>query len=251
MTAYDPQSDPGPYQPPVKKSSRTFAWGVGRAIVWFVYAFALVAIVIATLAFVLQLFGADPNNGFAQWVYRSAARVTAPFRGIFPSHVNGNSVLDVSLLFAIIMYALFAVFVPRSSTSSTVGVTNPSAETVTTSSRPRSGRRSPGRRSPGRSRWIRPLQVAVTEHVVGGEPSRECDEVGGDELLGEDRGHRDGFGHPGGGERAGEADDRNERVATRHRDQRRDGSDDDVHDEQWPVADVAAVRLHARVETEC
>jgi uncharacterized protein YggT (Ycf19 family) len=85
--------------------------GVGRAIVWFVYLFALAAIVIATLAFVLQLFGADPSNGFAQWVYRSASRVTAPFRGIFPSHVNGNSVLDVSLLFAIIMYAIFALLV--------------------------------------------------------------------------------------------------------------------------------------------
>ena len=111
MTAYDPQPGPGPYRPPAKKSSRTFAWGVGRAIVWFVYAFALVAIVIATLAFVLQLFGADPNNDFAQWVYRSASRVTAPFRGIFPTHVNGNSVLDVSLLFSIIMYMLFALFV--------------------------------------------------------------------------------------------------------------------------------------------
>ena len=111
MTAYDPQPGPSPYQPPTKKSGRTFAWGVGRAIVWFVYAFALVATVIATLAFVLQLFGADPNNGFAQWVYRSASRVTAPFRGIFPTHVNGNSVLDVSLLFAIIMYALFALLV--------------------------------------------------------------------------------------------------------------------------------------------
>ena len=111
MTAYDPQPGPPPYQPPTKKSGRTVAWGVGRAIVWFVYAFAIVAIVIATLAFFLQLFGADPNNGFAQWVYRSASRVTAPFRGIFPSHVNGNSVLDVSLLFAIIMYALFALLV--------------------------------------------------------------------------------------------------------------------------------------------
>src|SRR5262245_50732621 len=61
------------------------------------------------MAFVLQLLGANPDSGFAQWVYRSASRVTAPFRGIFPSHVNGNSVLDVSLLFAIIMYALFAL----------------------------------------------------------------------------------------------------------------------------------------------
>ena len=111
MTANNPQSSPSHYQPPAKKSSRTFAWGVGRAIVWFVYAFALVAIAIASLAFVLELFGADPNNDFAQWVYRSASRVTAPFRGIFPSHVNGNSVLDVSLLFAIIMYALFALLV--------------------------------------------------------------------------------------------------------------------------------------------
>ena len=111
MTEYDPQSDPSPYRPPVKKSGRTFAWGVGRAIVWFVYTFALVAIVIATIAFVLQLFGADPNNDFAQWIYRSASRVTAPFRGIFPTHTNGNSVVDVSLLFAILMYALFALLV--------------------------------------------------------------------------------------------------------------------------------------------
>ena len=111
MTSYEPKNDPIAYQPPTKKSGRTFAWGVGRAIVWLVYAFALVATVIATLAFVLQLFGADPSSGFAQWVYRSASRVTAPFRGIFPTHTNGNSVLDVSLLFAIIMYALFALLV--------------------------------------------------------------------------------------------------------------------------------------------
>ena len=79
---------------------------------WLVYAFAIVAIVIATLAFFLQLFGANPNAGFAEWIYRSAARVTAPFRGIFPSHaVTNDAYLDVSLLFAIIMYAIFALLV--------------------------------------------------------------------------------------------------------------------------------------------
>ena len=62
MTSYDPQSARARYEPPTKKSGRTFAWGVGRAIVWLVYAFAVFAIVIATLAFVLQLFGADPTN---------------------------------------------------------------------------------------------------------------------------------------------------------------------------------------------
>jgi hypothetical protein len=111
MTAYDRGPSPSPYEPPSRRSSRTVAWGVGRAIVWLVYALALIAIVISTLAFFLELFGANPSSGFAQWVYRSAARVTAPFRGIFPSHTNGESVLDVSLLFAIIMYALFALLV--------------------------------------------------------------------------------------------------------------------------------------------
>jgi uncharacterized protein YggT (Ycf19 family) len=84
--------------------------GVGRAIVWLVYVFALVAIVMRRSPS-CSTVGADPAAGFAQWVYRSASRVTAPFRGIFPSHVNGNSVLDVSLLFAIIMYTLFALLV--------------------------------------------------------------------------------------------------------------------------------------------
>lgn len=111
MTAYDPRSGPGNYEAPAKKSGRTLAWGIGRGIVWLVYAFAIVAIIIATIAFVLQLFGADPSNEFAQWIYRSASRITEPFRGIFPTHVNGNSVVDVSLLFAIIMYALFALLV--------------------------------------------------------------------------------------------------------------------------------------------
>jgi hypothetical protein len=111
VTAYEPQASPGAYQPPVQHSTRTVAWGVGRAIVWLVYAFAIAAIVIATTAFFLELFGASTSSGFVQWVYRSASRVTAPFRGIFPSHVNGQSVLDVSLLFAIIMYALFALLV--------------------------------------------------------------------------------------------------------------------------------------------
>jgi len=101
-----------PYQPPPPRSPRTIAWSIGRGVVWLVYAFAIVAIVIATLAFFLQLFGANPNAGFAEWIYRSAARVTAPFRGIFPSHaVTNDAYLDVSLLFAIIMYAIFALLV--------------------------------------------------------------------------------------------------------------------------------------------
>jgi hypothetical protein len=72
----------------------------------------MLAIIIATLAFFLQLLGANPTSDFAAWVYRGAARVTAPFRGIFPTHaVTGDSYLDVSLLFAIIMYGIFGLLI--------------------------------------------------------------------------------------------------------------------------------------------
>jgi len=100
------------YEPHPPRSARTIALSVGRGVVWLVYAFAIVAIVIAAIAFFLQLFGANPNAGFAQWIYRSAARVTAPFRGLFPSQpITDNAYLDVSLLFAILMYAIFALLV--------------------------------------------------------------------------------------------------------------------------------------------
>jgi uncharacterized protein YggT (Ycf19 family) len=101
-----------PYQPHPPRSPRTISWAIGRGIVWLVYAFVIAAIVIATLAFFLQLFGANPTADFAAWVYRSAARVTAPFRGIFPSHaITDDAYLDVSLLFAIIMYGIFALLI--------------------------------------------------------------------------------------------------------------------------------------------
>jgi uncharacterized protein YggT (Ycf19 family) len=108
VTAVD--RPPVVYQPPPPRSSRTIGWAIGRGIVWLVYALVIFAIIIATLAFFLQLLGANPNADFAAWVYRSAARVTAPFRGIFPTHtITDDSELDVSLLFAIIMYAIFAL----------------------------------------------------------------------------------------------------------------------------------------------
>jgi len=99
-----------PYQPHPPRSARTIGWAIGRGVVWLVYAFVVFAIILATLAFFLQLLGANPTSDFAAWVYRGAARVTAPFRGIFPTHpVTDDSYLDVSLLFAIIMYGIFAL----------------------------------------------------------------------------------------------------------------------------------------------
>ena len=78
-----------------------------RVLTYFVYAFVLVALTVLAFGFVLLLFGANPDAPFAEWVYRSLERVMAPFRGLFePVQLNGDSVLDTSILFAMIVYGL-------------------------------------------------------------------------------------------------------------------------------------------------
>ncbi len=89
------------------KSTEIGVARVARAVTYLVYAFVIVAMVILVLGFFLLLFGANPDAPFAAWVYRSLDRVMAPFRGIFkPVPINGNSVLDTSVLFAMIVYAI-------------------------------------------------------------------------------------------------------------------------------------------------
>lgn len=85
-------------------------WGA-RALTYLVYAFVVVALVILLLGFFLLLFGANPDAPFAAWVYRGLDRVMAPFRGIFEQvQLNGDSVLDVSVLFAMIVYGIAGLF---------------------------------------------------------------------------------------------------------------------------------------------
>ena len=79
-------------------------------IVWIIYLFVLTALIILLIAFFLRLFGANTGNSFTDWIYRSADRIMEPFRGIFPTkQLDSKSVLDYSLLFAVIMYAIFAL----------------------------------------------------------------------------------------------------------------------------------------------
>lgn len=83
-----------------------------RVVSYFVYFFVLSSLVILGLGFILQLFAADPDAGFAAWIYRSLNRIMAPFRGIFPSielrtnSADVQSVFDTSLLFAMLVYTL-------------------------------------------------------------------------------------------------------------------------------------------------
>jgi uncharacterized protein YggT (Ycf19 family) len=84
---------------------------IAKGLLWFIYAWVIVSLVLLFLAFILQLFGANPDAGIAQWVYRSVERTMAPFRGLFePVTFGEQSVLDTSLLFAMVVYGLVALF---------------------------------------------------------------------------------------------------------------------------------------------
>ena len=83
---------------------------IARALTYLVYAFAIVTLVLLVLGFVLELFGANPHAPFAEWLYRGLRRVMAPFRGLFePVPLDGRSVLDPSILFAMLVYGIVAL----------------------------------------------------------------------------------------------------------------------------------------------
>lgn len=85
---------------------------VTRLVAWIVYAVVLAKTALLATAFFLRLAGADPDAGFADWVYRSADRSMDPFRGIFPSReLTSTSVLDLSLLFAAAVYLVLGLLV--------------------------------------------------------------------------------------------------------------------------------------------
>jgi hypothetical protein len=83
---------------------------IARALTYLVYAFVILALIILLLGFFLKLFGANPDAPFAEWLYRGLRRVMAPFRGLFePVALDGRSVLDVSVLFAMLVYGIVAL----------------------------------------------------------------------------------------------------------------------------------------------
>jgi uncharacterized protein YggT (Ycf19 family) len=96
---------------PAQRSGWLTAANLAKVLLWFVYAWLIVNLVLLLLAFTLRLLGANPAASFTDWVYRSVARTMAPFRGMFePLALSDQSVLDTSLLFAVIIYSLAALF---------------------------------------------------------------------------------------------------------------------------------------------
>ncbi|WP_353814952.1 YggT family protein [Agromyces sp. SYSU T00266] len=76
---------------------------------WILYLWVLIGVIALSLRVFLLLFAANPDAGFAAFVYRVSDAYLHPFRDIFPTRdLSDGGYLDVSALFAIIIYALIA-----------------------------------------------------------------------------------------------------------------------------------------------
>jgi len=61
----------------------------------------------------LKLLGANPHAGFSNWLYNVTDVFLAPFRNLLPTIGNEQSQLEMSLVVAILVYALIGWAVAR------------------------------------------------------------------------------------------------------------------------------------------
>ena len=83
---------------------RLAAFRLTQIIYW---VFALVEGLIA-IRLILRALGANPSAGFAQFIYGVTGPLVAPFIGLFGNPSYQNSVLELSSIVALIVYALVA-----------------------------------------------------------------------------------------------------------------------------------------------
>ena len=68
-----------------------------------------IAEVMLFLSLLLKLLGANPSSRVVAFFHSVAASLAGPFQNIFPSvAIEGNMILDISLLAAMVFYAILA-----------------------------------------------------------------------------------------------------------------------------------------------
>ena len=94
------------------KVAASAAFEIIKVASWVVYAVLGFACVVLVFGFVLLLLGADPDVGFAQFVYGSAGRFMDPFRGLIePTELGNGGLVAWSALVAIAAYMVVMVVV--------------------------------------------------------------------------------------------------------------------------------------------
>lgn len=94
---------------PTKNQDVPAYLSVGKVLTYAMYGLVIFAEIVLLFRVFLLAFSANPSAGFVNFIYNTSYDFLQPFRGIFPPKPVGETgYLDVSALFAIIVYGLLA-----------------------------------------------------------------------------------------------------------------------------------------------
>jgi uncharacterized protein YggT (Ycf19 family) len=102
----------GPMEP-ASESEVVNTFNPGWRAVQLVYLFFGVIDGLLLIRLVLKLLGANPHAGFANWIYSVTDVFLGPFKNLLPTIGNEQSLLEMSLVVAILFYALLGWAVAR------------------------------------------------------------------------------------------------------------------------------------------
>ncbi len=98
---------------PIREASIVKSSTPARRAMEIIYLVFGVVDAVLLIRLVLKLLGANAHAGFAQFTYGLTDFFLAPFKGLLPTIVSGQSVLELSLIFAILIYSLIALGLVR------------------------------------------------------------------------------------------------------------------------------------------
>lgn len=103
--------DAGPA--PVREASVVKSSAPARRLIEAVYLVFGIIDALLLIRLALKLLAANPQAVFAQFIYGVSDFFLGPFHGLLPNVVSGKSVLELSLLIAIVIYSLVAIAFAR------------------------------------------------------------------------------------------------------------------------------------------
>jgi len=98
---------------PIREASMVKSSTPARRAMEIIYLVFGIIDAVLLIRLVLKLLGANAHAGFAQFTYGLTDFFLAPFKGLLPTIVSGQSVLELSLIFAILIYSLIALGLVR------------------------------------------------------------------------------------------------------------------------------------------
>ena len=98
---------------PVSSSEVVSSFNPGRRAMELVYLVFGVICGLLLIRMVLKLLGANTGAAFTQWIYNVTDFFLAPFHNLLPAIGNNQSVLEMSVVVAILVYALIGWVMAR------------------------------------------------------------------------------------------------------------------------------------------